>query len=76
MELITGGTGILGSHLLLELTAAGKRVRALVRAGSDRRIVERVFRHYRADAATLLERIEWVEGDLHDMPALQDAMQG
>jgi dihydroflavonol-4-reductase len=76
MELITGGTGIVGCHLLLELTAAGKRVRALARAGSDRSIVERVFRHYRADAATLLERIEWVEGDLHDMPALQDAMQG
>lgn len=76
MELITGGTGIVGSHLLFELTAAGKRVRALLRPGSDRSIVERVFRHYRADATELLERIEWVEGDLHDMPALQESMQG
>lgn len=76
MELITGGTGIVGSHLLAELTAAGKQVRAFVRKDSDRSIVERVFRHYHSDADTLLARIEWVEGDLMDMAALEDAMQG
>lgn len=76
MELITGATGIVGSHLLAELTAAGHRVRALVREFSDRSIVERVFRHYHSDADTLLKRIEWVEGDLMDMASLEDAMQG
>ncbi len=76
MELITGGTGIVGSHLLAELTAAGKHVRALVRKDSDRSFVERVFRHYHSDVDTLLARIEWVEGDLLDMAALEDAMQG
>lgn len=76
MELITGGTGIVGSHLLAELTAAGKQVRALLRAGSDRSIVERVLRHYHSDADTLLARIQWVEGDLEDMPSLEAAMQG
>lgn len=76
MELVTGGTGIVGSHLLVELTAAGKRVRALIRAGSDRSIVERIFRFYHADAAQLLERIDWVEGDILDMPSLEQAMQG
>jgi len=76
MELITGGTGIVGVHLLLERTAAGAPVRALFRKGSDRSIVERVFRHYRPDADELLPRIEWAEGDLCDIGSLKDAMDG
>lgn len=75
-ELITGATGIVGTHLLLERTAAGVPVRALFRPASDRSIVERVFRHYRADADQLLARIHWVEGHLHDMDALEAAMEG
>ncbi len=75
MELITGGTGIVGVHTLLACAAAGRNVRALFRKSSDRSIVERVFRFYRPDADELLARIEWVEGDLHDMSALLDAMQ-
>lgn len=66
----------MGVHVLLELTAAGVAVRALHRKGSDRRIVERVFRHYRTDAGQLLKRIEWVEGDLMDTEALREAMNG
>ncbi len=33
--LVTGGTGMLGSHIAEQLVAAGTRVRALVRPGSD-----------------------------------------
>jgi dihydroflavonol-4-reductase len=76
MQLITGGTGIVGIHLLHLLTSCGHSVRALVRPGSDRRIVERVFRHYSTDPNELLARITWVEGDLHDMSSLEDAMVG
>lgn len=76
MELITGGTGIVGIHLLLERTAAGAPVRALLRPGSDTRVLERVFRHYRSDADDLLQRITWVPGHLHDVEALEEAMQG
>jgi nucleoside-diphosphate-sugar epimerase len=75
MHLITGGTGIVGAHLLHRLTVQGE-VRALRRAGSDLSVVERIFRHYGADHAERLQRIRWVEGDLHDMPALEDAMAG
>ncbi len=75
MDLITGGTGIVGVHLLHACISAGDEVRALYRKGSDRSIVERVFRHYSGDdAGRMLQRIEWVEGDLHDMVALNDAM--
>lgn len=77
MDLVTGGTGIVGAHVLCERAAAGASVRALHRKGSDRSIVERIFHHYRPDdAAALLARIEWVEGDLLDTDALREAMDG
>lgn len=72
MDLVTGGTGIVGVHLLRELLGAGRRVRALRRAGADVGIVQRVFRHYGDDGAW--ERIEWVEGDLLDTVSLAAAM--
>lgn len=76
MDLITGATGIVGLHLLHELTSAGERVRALWRKNTDLSIVERVFRHYTPDPQPLLDRIEWVEGELHDVESLKDAMEG
>ncbi|MCC6939739.1 MAG: NAD-dependent epimerase/dehydratase family protein [Flavobacteriales bacterium] len=74
MDLITGATGIVGTHLLLERARSGGPVRALFRRGSDRSIVQQVFDHY--DASELVPRIEWVEGDLLDVSSLTDAIQG
>ena len=59
---VTGGTGLLGSNLARRLVERGHRVRLLVR--------ER--RH------PMLEQlpIEWIPGDLADVPALIAGMQG
>lgn len=75
MHLVTGATGIVGSHVLLECAKRGP-VRALHRPGRDHRIVERIFRHYHADADTLLTAIEWIEADILDVVALDAAMKG
>lgn len=75
MHLVTGATGIVGTHVLLECALRGP-VRAIHRRSSDRSIVERVFRFYRADADALLARIEWVEADLLDVDGLRTSMQG
>jgi len=75
MHLVTGATGIVGTHVLLECAVRGP-VRAIHRRSSDRSIVERVFRFYRPDADELLARIEWVEADLLDVDGLRTAMQG
>lgn len=74
MDLITGGTGIVGAHVLLDVLRAGGSVRALHRPGSDRSIVERIFSHH--GQHELFARIEWAEGDVMDVSALEGAMQG
>lgn len=74
MDLVTGGTGIVGAHVMLELLRAGRPVRALHRPGSNLGAVRRIFRHYGQEA--LIERIEWAEGDILDTVSLADAMAG
>ncbi len=76
MDLVTGGTGIVGAHVLDALLAQGQSVRALLRKGSDISIVQRILEHYHADGAERFQRIQWVEGDLFDVDALREAMQG
>jgi nucleoside-diphosphate-sugar epimerase len=74
MDLVTGGTGIVGAHVLDVLLTQGRTVRALLRKGSDPSIVKRILQHYHADGAERFDRIEWVEGDLFDVGALREAM--
>ncbi len=76
MDLVTGGTGIVGVHVLNELLDRGRQVRALHRPGSDRELVHRVLMHYHADGDARFKRIEWVEGDLLEPDALSEAMNG
>ena len=76
MDLVTGGTGIVGAHVLDALLSQGREVRALLRQGSDPTIVERILEHYHTNGAERFKRIEWVEGDLFDVDGLRDAMHG
>ena len=70
MIFVTGGTGLVGSRLLFDLTKAGKKVLALKRVTSRMDIVNRFFRGHE----NLLSQIEWVEGDVTDLFSLEDAM--
>jgi len=62
---VTGGTGLVGSYLLRLLLQRGYRVRALRRATSTMELV-----------ADIEDRVEWVEGDILDVPCLEACMQG
>ncbi|MDR6763026.1 nucleoside-diphosphate-sugar epimerase [Flavobacterium sp. 2755] len=71
MVLVTGGTGLVGSHLLLHLIENGENVRAIYRTESNIQKTKSVFELYQK--ADLFEKIEWLEADILDVPSLEIA---
>ena len=64
MILVTGGTGLLGSHLLVELTKSNDKIRAIYRSENRIQSVEKLFRYYFGDSyRPHWEKIEWVLGN-------------
>ncbi|HYG50102.1 MAG TPA: NAD-dependent epimerase/dehydratase family protein [Flavobacteriales bacterium] len=76
MILVTGGTGLVGSHVLLQLCKQKQAIRALYRPGSNRELVRKIFTYYSPANDALFNAIEWVEGDITDVLSLEDAMKG
>ncbi len=76
MILVTGATGLVGSHLLYELALNNDIVIALKRVNSDVLFVKKVFSFYDNNYELLFNRIKWVEGDLEDYYSLEEALIG
>ncbi len=77
MILVTGGSGMTGTHLLLQLSREGKKVRALKRKTSYTRWVRRIFDYYEPEkGGDLYSRIEWVNGDITNRDTLEPAFAG
>jgi nucleoside-diphosphate-sugar epimerase len=79
MILVTGGTGLLGSHLLYRLASEHKELTALKRPSSDLEKVKQVFGYYTGDGdqtEELFGRIRWQDVDLMNRVEMGDAMQG
>lgn len=72
MNLVTGATGIVGIHIMLELLQRGEEVKALYRKDSDRNVVSQVFKYYNAE--NLLSKIQWCEANILDKDSVDDAM--
>jgi nucleoside-diphosphate-sugar epimerase len=75
MILVTGGTGLVGAHLLVELTKTETRVIATCRENSDLNKVEKVFSYYSDNYKEFFSKIEWIIADLNDVPALEVAFE-
>ncbi|MGC1514807.1 MAG: NAD-dependent epimerase/dehydratase family protein [Maribacter sp.] len=71
MVLVTGGTGLVGSHLLLRLAMNDTKVRALYRTQDKLEHVKKIFSYYTTDIDSLFHKIEWVQGDILDIPLLE-----
>ncbi|MDM1043981.1 NAD-dependent epimerase/dehydratase family protein [Myroides sp. 1354] len=75
MILVTGATGLVGSHLLLHLLQQEEgSVRAIYRNTQSINKTKQVFELYHALA--LFEQIQWQQADLLDLPALEKAFEG
>ena len=75
MILVTGGTGLVGSRLLFDLTSRGEKVRAIKREGSNLDSVRRVFSYYSKNPGDPFYNIEWVDADILNIDSLLEAMQ-
>jgi len=76
MIFVTGGTGMVGAHLLYDLVLKGENVRALKRPGSSLNRIGKIFSFYNPDYRSLLQKIEWVEGDILDKDGLRELLIG
>jgi dihydroflavonol-4-reductase len=66
LNLVTGATGLVGSHVLLTLLQQGLPVIAMKRNTSDVKEVETIFSYYTSDHKELYKKIIWREADLND----------
>lgn len=73
MILVTGGTGLVGAHLLLHLLQKGEKVRALFRSENSIQKTKILFNQL--NHSDLFHQIEWTPGNINDIPALEKAFE-
>src|SRR5260370_9630701 len=66
MQLVTGGGGFIGSHL----------VRTLVQRGDAVRVLDNGLTGSRERIADVVAEVEWIEGDIRDADTLRQACRG
>src|SRR3954471_13814485 len=66
MILVTGGTGFLGAYIIKNLVEKGHAVRAIRRSSKIPFFIP----------SEIMDKVEWMEGDVLDSVSLNDAMQG
>lgn len=73
--LITGATGLLGSHLLLHLLQKNSLVKAMYRNENAKEHVKTIFAYYTTEVDELYSKIEWIKGDVCDYYGLEEALE-
>jgi dihydroflavonol-4-reductase len=69
MILVTGGTGLVGFHLLLQLLEEKEAIRAIYRSEKKLQHIKNLFQA--ANQLVEFEKIDWIQADILDVPALE-----
>ena len=75
MILVTGGTGLVGSHLLYHLAIKNDAIRAIYRTESSLEKVKNVFSYYTNDTS-FFDKIDWFKADITNVPSMIPAFEG
>jgi nucleoside-diphosphate-sugar epimerase len=76
MILVTGATGLLGTHILAELLQTEMKIRALYRDASKISLAEKIINYYYPNNYTQkIKQIEWFKCDIEDIPTLEKAFE-
>ncbi len=73
---LTGTSGLVGSHTLFKLAQKYSNIKVLVRNKQSISLVKKTFLYYHPSPENLLKNIQFVEGDILDMPFLLETLQG
>ncbi|WP_025743408.1 NAD-dependent epimerase/dehydratase family protein [Aquimarina pacifica] len=77
MILVTGATGLVGTHLLVQLIKEKKNVRALYRTETKKEHAQKVASRYISEENMhLFDAIDWFKTDINDIPLLVEAFEG
>ncbi|MFM8596737.1 MAG: NAD-dependent epimerase/dehydratase family protein [Flavobacteriales bacterium] len=77
MNLVTGATGLLGSHVLVALVKNGQPCRASFRNESKVKEIKKLFDYYfQEEAYKKWELIQWVQADLTDFVDVEQLVKG
>lgn len=66
----------MGSHLLLRLAMDGTKVRAIYRTAESLEKVKKIFSYYTLETTSLFNSIDWMKGNILDIPSLEEAFSG
>ncbi|WP_196886965.1 NAD-dependent epimerase/dehydratase family protein [Aureivirga sp. CE67] len=75
MILVTGGTGMVGAHLLYHLALENEQIIAIYRSESKLKAVENVFSYYTENTNQLFKKIIWEKADIEDTISLEELFQ-
>ena len=75
MILVTGGTGLVGAHLLFSLCEDRQLCRAIYRDAKGLEAVKKLFISYGDLNLARYKTIEWVLGDILDLEGLRIAFK-
>ncbi len=73
MILVTGGTGLVGAHLLLNLAENETQIRSIYREESGIEKTKNLFQLYQKEH--LFSKVEWIHSDIIDVPSLEIAFK-